>query len=230
MIPFELPQETGVRPIYFTLLLGLLGVTACLHLVVLVANWSGYWRGNMYWSQPPERIRVNLDDYELSVPAGLLQGPAHRLSQLTGDLHLSRLKMTALWPSMRGVTSDLRHDAKKVLYLDISIGKPAETMNDQLQSVFLKLARGKPEAGPGGLTRLRLAAEDTLEQDDIYYEAGRQRGFIARCTSTPTNGANCYREMNWGPLLITYRFDPSLLSNWGSLERRVRTLIMDLTP
>ncbi|MBO0344879.1 hypothetical protein [Roseibium limicola] len=233
MIPYELPQASGFRPIYFTVIIALLALTAFVHLFLLAAHWSGYWRGNMYWSEAPKILSVSLDGYELKVPADLLKGPAHRLSQLTGDLYLSNLRMSAVWPSMLGARARTagnsgRRDQKKLLDIDVRIGAPSETMSDQLESIFKKLARGQPKAGPGGLTRLRLSADGAAEGDYVFYENGRITSFIARCKIRKNAADVCRRELTWGPLLINYRFDPSLLSNWGSLERRILTLIGSL--
>lgn len=251
LIPFELPRSTGIRPQYFTLLLGFLVLASGLHLFLLAAQWSGYWRGEMYWRADPSMLRVSLDGHELKVPAEILAGPAHRLSQLTGDLYLSELQLAVFWPSMTGknqvpgtaaAVKAARLDKKKILRIAIRLAGPEglrrESMNSKLESVYLKLARGPAESGPGGLTRLRLSAEEAPEQDLVFYERYQTDGFVARCelhqplANATTQGFKdglCGREFVWGPLAITYHFDPSLLSNWGSLERRIKTLVGSLT-
>ncbi|MFD1696747.1 hypothetical protein [Roseibium aestuarii] len=237
MIPFELPRATGIRPFYFTALLGLLALAASLHLMLLAAQWSGLWKSDRPWDASPQVFSVDLEGYRLQVPSGLLGGTTHRLARLTGHLALSNLQITAVWPTMIGagdVVDDpftgagRRQDRKKLLQIEVRVGAPRETMRDQLDSVFRKLARGRPDAGPGGLVRLRLSALDTAETDEIFFEPGRDNGFIARCQLRQSGGGSCLRELTWGPLTVSYRFNPSLLANWGSLERRVLTLVASL--
>ncbi|MBD8890293.1 hypothetical protein [Roseibium litorale] len=239
MIPLELPKSSGMKPVHFTILTGGIAVLTVLYICVLAARWTGAWRGEMYWTPDPNGLHMRVGGVEMVVDGGLMRTPSQRLTQTltqaTGGRSLDRLELSALWPAMTGFAANDRRSSgafrkgSNLIEVDVLADTGQETMRDQLEPVYRRLARGPEVSGPAGLEVLTLSSPVSLMLDQIVFEPGTQSDFIARCRTHKDKTAVCERELRSDGLIVRYRFEKGLLANWGRLDRKVLGLIKGLT-
>ncbi|WP_289035788.1 hypothetical protein [uncultured Roseibium sp.] len=232
MIPIELPRASGIRPLHFTILTASLVVLTLAYMAYVGARWSGYWRGEIVWTDDRTEVAVSVNDQDLLVPASLMRSQMAKIALSNGRERLATLKLAAIWPTMTAARSaqhltsaDLKRGSNLVL-IDITANQGAETMRDRLETVYRRLARGPETDGPAGLKVLTLSSPVALELDQVVFEPNRANGFIARCKAAQGTNAVCHRAASAdGDLAVSYRFERGLLSSWGRLDRRVNDLV-----
>lgn len=235
MIPIELPHSSGMKPVHFTILTGGIALLTVLYIGVLAARWTGAWRGDMYWTSDPNALHMRVGGVEIVVDGDLMRTPSQRLTQTltqaAGGSSLETLELSALWPGMTGFAERDRRQfegfrsGSNLIEIDIFPGRGKETMRDQLEPVYKRLARGPETPGPAGLKVLTLSSPVALMLDQVVFEPGKDADFIARCRTPEKEPAVCERELRSGSLGIRYRFEKGLLGNWGRLDRKVMDLV-----
>lgn len=238
MIPLELPRSSGMKPIHFTILTGAIALLTVLYIGVLAARWSGAWRGDMYWTPDLTGLHMQVGNVELLVEGNLMRTPAQRLTQTltqaTGGSRMDKLELSTLWPSMTGAAPADRRQfdgfrkGSNLIEIDILAETGQETMRDQLEPVYRRLARGQETKGPAGLKVLTLSSPVALMLDQVMFEPGEASAYIARCRTPKGQPAVCERELRTDGLVVRYRFERGLLANWGRLDRKVLALIKDM--
>ncbi|GGB59552.1 hypothetical protein GCM10011316_34460 [Roseibium aquae] len=86
------------------------------------------------------------------------------------------------------------------------------------------------EPGPGGLRAVSVPGGDTDRRTAIFFEAGNAPGYVATCDrSRFEDRITCVRRLALRDgLALTYRFDGTLLPNWGRLDRRLQEFVLNL--
>ncbi|WP_417671792.1 hypothetical protein [Roseibium sp.] len=235
MFPIELPSSSGMRPLHFTILTFAMAILALVYVTYIGARWSGYWSDDIIWSDTSRHHSVRIGQTTFQVPLSLTPSSGSVFPLMSSSQVASSLNLQVAWPSMKGVpaTAEGKSDSDVAainrIFLNIATPDGDETMRDRLAPVYRRLARGPETDGPAGLKVLTLSSPIALDRDEIVFEPSRDTGFIARCKRPKGGAATCTRQLALNDeLTITYRFNRSLLANWGRLDRRVTQLLRSL--
>lgn len=147
---------------------------------------------------------------------------------------MSRVDLYGIWPSLEGFTEALRPafddvgPQSRIVFVSLTPRDTATDTTGRLGTIYARLFAGNPRAGPAGLVGRRLAEGSGYEDEELFFEPGAARPFVARCF---TDGADamapmCIRELHVGrKLAALYRFRKSLLAEWRSLDASVQRAI-----
>jgi len=230
---YTLPDATGIKPRHFhALLWGLCGLAVlytshlAVEIVVAVSN------------SPARQVAEAPDQYQLgghtlSVPEPYLKTSDYSFFERSGTSSArQRLELAVVWPTMtpasrtRSAQMSLGNGSNLV-HLDIKHEKLVESLSEQIEPMFQRLATTPAIKGPAGLNVLTLSPSAGMERDEIIYESQSSGHYAARCKKPKgSKQAICERSFEvGGELTVTYQFEKPLLANWGRLERRTRELV-----
>lgn len=172
----------------------------------------------------PEPIDVMVSDVALKIPANALRFVGQRREGAHG-----RLDLALLWPDLDGRTAesndrfDASGPASDVVWITIQPRGEAADGASRLATVYARLFVGDAWEGPVGLQGRRLSAKAGYAGEEIFFEPGAVRPFVARCYP-PALGepiTTCIHDVAIGSLLVTWRFRRGLLDDWPHLSEAI---------
>ncbi|WP_150525945.1 hypothetical protein [Roseibium sediminis] len=230
---YALPDATGVKARHFNALLwGLCG------LAVLYVGQVSMQVADEIGEMVVEEASLPADTYQiglhtLSIPETYLRETEFGFfdSARTGAVK-DTLELALVWPTL-APASRTRSKAltfgngSNLVYLQIDKGVSGESLSDQIEPVYRRLATVPVAEGPAGLQVLTLSPGVDIEEDEIIFEIEENNRYAARCKRRAHQKQSiCERSFQLrGVLTVTYRFEKPLLANWGRLERRARELV-----
>jgi len=170
----------------------------------------------------PEPVRVEVAGHALAVPMNAVRFPAERRPGVQ-----ERLDLALLAPEWRGRTlaDAARFDepaaTSDVVWVTISKADGEMDSAALLATVYSRVFEGDPLPVPEGLGLIgrRLAAKAGYVGEEVWFEPGAVRPFVARCWPIAPNGpvTTCLRVNTVGDLSIARRFPRARLGDWRAL-------------
>lgn len=136
-----------------------------------------------------------------------------------------RVDLALVWPELEGrsATNAARFDtadyAADVLYLTIRPRRDDLDGAARLATVYARFFVGDPWEGPGGLQGRRMAPKSGYGDEEIYFEPGAVRPFVARCFPLAPGEPNamCLADTVHGGLMVSLRLPKALLGRWREI-------------
>lgn len=172
----------------------------------------------------PEPVEVLVSDVTLRIPTNALRFVGQRRPGAHG-----RLDLALSWPDLEGRTAENndRFDAaaatSDIVWISIQPRGEAIDGASRLAGVYARLFVGEPWDGPVGLQGRRLSAKAGYAGEEIFFEPGAVRPFVARCYPLALGEpvSTCIHDAVIGSLLVTWRFRRGLLDDWPHLTEAV---------
>ena len=178
---------------------------------------------------PAGPVAVTVAGTALTVPSTLIRFAMQRRA---GEQ--ARLDLAATWPDLApvrpppvGGEAEPAADAPPVLYLGIEQRGTDLDMSGRLGTVYVRFLLPEPLDAPPGLDGRRLAKGSGYEDEELYFEPGAVRPFVARCFPLVPGTApgTCLTDFNVGDRLnVSVRFPKALLADWQVLDKATRAL------
>lgn len=208
----------------------ILAVLAGLVAVALV-----WWRdgpGRETSETAPTPVAVEVGGHALRVPMNVIRFPAQRRPGPQ-----DRLDLAMLLPDWSGRTAAdaARFDAtgavSDVIWVTL---KPATGEMDsaaRLATVYARVFVGEPLAGDAeaGLIGRRLSPEAGYAGEEVWFEPGVVRPFVARCWRLAPDGpvTTCLTETTVDGLTVSRRFPRTRLAQWRDLDAGLAARLAD---
>jgi hypothetical protein len=169
----------------------------------------------------PEPVRLVVGGRPLMIPRNAVRFADQRVPgpQARIDLALS-------WPELEGRTEataarfDTPDYARDIVHLTLRPRHEGADGAARLATVYARFFIGEPWEGPGGLQGRRLAPKSGYSDEEIFFETGVVRPFVARCfplaPGEPT--AMCLSDTLHGAISVELRFPKALLADWRALD------------
>lgn len=171
----------------------------------------------------PEPVAVTVAGHALSIPRNALRFPAQRVAGPQ-----ARLDLAVVPPDWSGRTAadaarfDAPAETSSVVWVTLA---PAEGELDsaaRLATVYARFFTGDPLPAPPelGLTGRRLSPAAGYVGEEVWFEPGVVRPFVARCWPLVPDGpvAACLSEEAVGGLMVSRRFARARLGDWRELR------------
>lgn len=175
-----------------------------------------------------EAYEIVVGGINFRVPTGFLRfAEQHRNGVLPGfDLALA-------WPTMAplGDAETLRATPREsIIFVGISDMQGSMDTTDLLGSVYREVFVGPVEHTSTGLVRRQLDQQAGYIGESVYFDISTGSGFATRCAGGgETIWETCYRDVVLtNGLTVTYRFSPTLLGDWQSLDENVLDFLLML--
>ncbi len=194
-------------------------------LAALVALALVLWRddaGRETLEISPEPVRVEVAGHPFAIPRNALRFPGERRPGPQ-----ERLDLALLAPEWVGRTlaNAARFDEPAATsdVVWVTIAKATGEMDSaaRLATVYSRVFEGDPLPAPEGLGLIgrRLAAKAGYVGEEVWFEPGVVRPFVARCWPLAPNGpvTTCLVEKTVGDLTIARRFPRTRLGDWRML-------------
>lgn len=178
------------------------------------------------YSTDPTPLEIDLEGAALAIPGNMVRFAEQRRAGLS-----SRLDLFVRWPEFEGFSEThaeaFASSASAIVFVTLTPPGGVRDPIDRLETVYRYLFTGASWLGPNGLIGRRLADESAFAREELYYEPGSVRPFIARCLdeSEPDILPVCLVEMNVAGLAVFYRFNRALLPEWRALDSGLRALV-----
>jgi hypothetical protein len=117
--------------------------------------------------------------------------------------------------------------AKPVLVFAIEPRPTELDMAGRLGTVYARFILPDALDAPDGLSGRKLAAGSGYEDEELYFEPGAVRPFVARCFPLERKGpiGTCLTDLNIGRgLNLSMRFPRALLPEWHALRQAAETV------
>jgi len=173
-------------------------------------------------------VELTIADTPLSIPANMIRTARQRQGGA-----MERVDLIVNWPDLEGYSEQNAEDFRSgsplapLIYISISAADSPLDSTDRLDSVYSRFFSGEPVAGPSGLIGRSLAKDSGYGGEQVFYEPGENRPYVARCIAkaTPEVPATCLRDVRIAPgLSMLYRFDRFYLGDWQEMDTRLREL------
>lgn len=171
----------------------------------------------------PEPVRVEVAGHPFAIPLNAVRFPGERRPGPQ-----ERLDLALLAPEWIGRTTanaarfDEPAATSDVVWVTISKATGEMDSAALLATVYSRFFEGDPLPAPDGLglTGRRLAAKAGYVGEEVWFEPGAVRPFVARCWPIAPNGAvtTCLGVKTVGDLSIARRFPYARLGDWRALS------------
>lgn len=169
----------------------------------------------------PEPVRLVVGGRPLMIPRNAVRFADQRVPgpQARIDLALS-------WPELEGRTEataarfDTPDYARDIVHLTLRPRHEGADGAARLATVYARFFIGEPWEGPGGLQGRRLAPKSGYSDEEIFFETGVVRPFVARCFPLVPGepAAMCLSDALHGAISAELRFPKALLGDWRALD------------
>lgn len=175
-------------------------------------------------------IALTVAEQPLTIPANVLRFVGQRRPGAHG-----RLDLALAWPDLagRGETNVDLFDAPgrqpDIVWVTITPRGEAMSGIERLATVYGRLFVGEAWEGPAGLQGRRLSAKAGYVGEEVYYEPGAVRPFVARCYARDATGPvdTCLHDEVIGRLWVQWRFARERLDDWQGLAERMETRLAE---
>lgn len=163
----------------------------------------------------------------LDLPMNVIRFPSQRRA---GEA--TRLDLYLRWPDMAGYTEEAAEAFNSntidpsILFVTIEPRSMSLDMSGRLGPIYSKFLKGPVLDGVAGLKRRALDDDSGYQGEELWYESASPYPFVMRCMAHDVPGATpyCMRDVHLGrDLTVTYRFHRSLIAEWMTIERAVRS-------
>lgn len=208
----------------------LLTVLALILLSVAV-NVGGRWLGPVIarggHSDSTHAYEIVIGNNVLSIPANMIRFSSQRRDGVTG-----RLDLYARWPGLTGYTErdraifNLLTPKRHLVFMSVEQRTMSRDMSGRYLPIYAELIEPKGESGPEGLT-IHAFLESSGYKGEKLVLSDASTGkpeFVARCLGDAAAESfnSCERDVQFGrDLQILYRFPPSMLGDWRTLDKAV---------
>ena len=177
-------------------------------------------------------VEVTLAGHALRVPRNAIRFPAQRVPgpQI-------RLDLAMLPPDWSGRTEanadrfDEPGDRSAVVWVTLASAAGELDSAARLATVYARLFVGDPLEAPAdlGLVGRRLSPQAGYAGEEVWFEPGVVRPFVARCYPLAADGpvAVCIGEDIVAGLLVTRRFARARLGDWRNLSAGLTARLAD---
>ncbi|MCE1237968.1 MAG: hypothetical protein LWW93_16585 [Hyphomicrobiales bacterium] len=183
-------------------------------------------RGRETIETSPAPVAVSVAGHELAVPMNAIRFPAQRSPGAQPRLDLALLGPD--WSGRTAATAD-RFDEpaanSDVVWVTLTKAENGDESTTRLATVYARFFEGDPLDAPEdlGLVGRRLAAKSGYVGEEVWFEPGVVRPFVARCWPLAPNGpvVTCRAEETAAGLSIALRFPRARLASWRDLRTGV---------
>jgi len=214
----------------------LLGVTFLL-LVISIALYlaAAYFGDNISrggHSASTETIEVVVGNDLLHVPANFIR----HSNQRKAGLH-HRLELYMHWPTLSGYSDELSHafntisEESDLIFVTLEKRSMPYDMSGRIAPIYKRFFTGQPTPYKAGLVKQSLNSEAGFIDEDLYYAAGSPYPFATRCVkdNSTVGTPYCIRDIHLSEnLSLTYRFHKRMLTEWITLERKLRETVKNM--
>lgn len=180
-------------------------------------------RGRETIETSPAPVAVTVAGHDLAVPMNAIRFPAQRHPGPQARLDLALLAPD--WSGRTAANAD-RFDEpaanSDVVWVTLTRAEGTGDSATRLATVYARFFEGDPLGAPEdlGLVGRRLAAKSGYVGEEVWFEPGVVRPFVARCWPLAQNGpvATCRTEETVAGLSIALRFPRARLASWRELR------------
>jgi hypothetical protein len=179
-----------------------------------------------------EPIAVTVAGHALRVPKNAIRFPAQRLPGPQ-----PRLDLALLPPDWSGRTPqnadrfDEPAERSSVVWVTLAPAAGELDSAARLATVYARLFVGEPLEAPDalGLTGRRLSPQAGYAGEEVWFEPGVVRPFVARCYPLAPDApvAACVGEETAAGLTVTRRFSRARLADWRELRAGLAARLAD---
>ena len=168
----------------------------------------------------PTPIAVTLAGRPLAVPANTIRFVAQRRPGPR-----DRLDLALVAPELDGRTAangprfDTPGQPADVVWVTLETAHDGLDGAARLATIYARLFVGEPFDGPDGLVGRRLAAKAGYVGEEVWYEPGVVRPFVARCWPTieGEETTTCLHDETIAGITVSWRFPKAMLGSWRAL-------------
>ena len=167
-------------------------------------------------------VKMTIAGTPLDIPANMIRTARQRRGGA-----MERVDLLLDWPDLTGYSTGnagaFRSGSPIAPLLYVSI-LPADSPLDstgRLDTVYSRFFSGDALTGPSGLIGRTLSEDSGYGGEEIFYEPGAAKPFVARCIARATVEvpATCIRDVRIAPgLSMLYRFDRFYLGDWQAMD------------
>jgi hypothetical protein len=177
-------------------------------------------------------VRITIVGNALAIPANMIRTGRQRRGGV-----MERVDLLLDWPGLKGYSTEDAEPFRSgspiapLLYISILPADSSLDSSGRLESVYARFFTGTARAGPSGLVGRSLSDDSGYRGEEIFYEPGADRPYVARCVAkaTPEVPATCMRDVLIAPRLsLLYRFDRFYLGDWQAMDVGLRGLAATL--
>lgn len=209
-------------------------VTACLSALVLAYYFApappGLAREQPAPTDATRPVGLSLGTMRLRIPANYILLASARQGGAVNELAL-----IAMLPDLQGYTlgaaQDLTANAtdSRVVNLMLRIVPALLPEQERLERVYMtQVENPKGQLGPYGLRQYAFRADSGYHDQDLFVGAGPAGPMVVLCTKLASDilSPSCLRDMPLGGgLALSYRFKRAHLSQWRTIDMRIRSLM-----
>jgi hypothetical protein len=173
-------------------------------------------------------VRMTIAGTVLEIPGNMI-----RTSRQRRGGTVERVDLLLDWPDLNGYSPESAESFRDgsplapLIYVSIIPASSQIDSTGRLQPVYSRFFSGVPINGPSGLTGRTLGNDSGYGGEEVFYEPGAAKPYVARCIAkaTPEVPATCIRDVLIGPgLSMLYRFDRFYLGDWQAMDQGLREL------
>lgn len=171
----------------------------------------------------PKLINKTIGGVQFQIPGNMFRYRAQRKKN-----DPERVDLFFQWPSMEGYTKFNAHifeegNAQNLIFMSISMQTDGMAPEDRLKSIYKRFF-GAPTYAPLGLVGKRFLDGSGYDGEDLFYQDGVEKPFIARCLREDAGDSMpmCLREVKVGPKThIVYAFRRAYLKEWETMDSTI---------
>lgn len=163
----------------------------------------------------------------IKTPANMIRYPSQRRA-----VEAEKLDLYLHWPSMEGYSENRKGEFNNtgnkgnIVFVSLNPRFSTFDMTARIDPIYRKFLVGSETEIGFGLTSRKLDAEAGFIDEVLIVQKNNPYPFSARCVvdSNHKTTPYCIRDIHIGnDLSLTYRFHKSLLREWLSLDRAIRS-------
>lgn len=180
------------------------------------------------YSTDPTPLKITINGDDLLIPANMIRFRNQRANGIheRADLHVH-------WPSMNGYSNEfadqfnaLTNASSQILFLTLEKREMRKDMSGRIALIYNSFLHGPAIDAGNGLVQRDFANDSPYAGEKLLFESGNPHPFATRCMEQNVSDKKrgvCIRDIQIGKrLMLTYRFDQTLLPQWRQLDRSIR--------
>lgn len=215
-------------------------VFALLILVILIVGAAAFvalvlwprWPGAAVAPDAPA-LPVTVGGVLFNVPPGAIRVSAQRHSGAQ-----ERVDLAFLWPSLAPPDPAAKLAPTEAtppidrLFVTLAEKSPALPPPERVKTIYPRYLADVQYDGPDGLKVISFKDGTPYQGEDLFFDAGAQPGFVARCSRPGAAGTPgiCLYERRVDGADVTVRFPSDWLANWRAVNAAIETLMGKLKP
>ncbi len=178
-------------------------------------------------------LNIKIGDDAFAIPVNAVRQRDQRRSD-----RLDRLDLLVQWPTMTGYSDGAQahfnnpDSVAGLIFMSIQRRDTARSTSEMYRDVYAGIIEKGKIRGPIGLRTWSFFPGYGYDGEVLYVQRGNEKSdnpFAIRCLASHApaaiafNGADCVRDIVYGKsVLVRYRYNSSMLSEWFSIEAAVR--------